>query len=94
MNSKHLLNTLYYISFNYISNGKSKLWVENELSKKVYIVDILDTNNSFLINWYYAIKYLNDEYETLDSEIRYYVDCYEGKKFFSEKGRDDVIING
>ena len=57
-------------------------------------MDILDSDNSFLINWYYAVKYLNDEYETTYREIQYYIECYEGKKSFSEKERDRVIVNG
>ena len=94
MNNNYLLNVLYNISYNYINKKKSKMWVEKELLKKVCIVDILDSDNSFLINWYYAVKYLNDEYETTDREIQYYIECYEGKKSFSEKERDRVIVNG
>ena len=94
MDNKHLLNILYKISFNYINGNKSKSWAENELIERIYIKDILDSNDIFLINWYYAIKYLNDEYETTDREIKYYIECYEGKKTFSKDKRDDVIING
>ena len=91
MDDIYLLNILYNISLNYISKKKNKSWVENELLKKVYILDVLNSNNSFLINWYYAVKYLNDEYETTDREIQYYIECYEGKKIFSEKERNRVI---
>ena len=91
MDDIYLLNILYNISLNYINKKKNKSWVENELLKKVYILDVLNSNNSFLINWYYAVKYLNDEYETTDREIQYYIECYEGKKIFSEKERNSVI---
>ena len=93
MNNLKLL--FYKISKDYLKGKTNRSETAYRLSESTdYFNDSRISEDPFLANWYFAIDHLSDEYETTDREIEYYIECYEGKKTFSEKERDDVIING
>ncbi|EGO64334.1 hypothetical protein [Acetonema longum] len=77
-----------------LTNQKTKEQTIKELAQRVDIVDVLDSKDDLIINGYYALKYLTDDYETTVFELIYLNDCFIGSKQFSEAERNRFIEDG
>ncbi len=91
MDKSKLLEVLHKLSIEYIEKIKSCEEIIMELATRININDIHNSDDELVIGGYYALKYLEDEYQTTDYEILYLIECFEGKRIFSQKDRNMFI---
>lgn len=78
----------------YLSNRMTKDEIVVKLVQEIDLREILNTNDELIINSYFALKYLGDDYETTEDELKYLYECLNGKRVFSQEERNQFIIDG
>lgn len=66
--------------------------IVNKLIHSVTISDLDEVDDEFLNDCYYAIYEMNEAgFETTEKEVVYLKECFDGKRIFSRKKRDEYI---
>lgn len=76
----------------YLNNAKDRKNIVKKLASKISVDEVLSLRDELLTSSYYALKYLDDDFQTPDCEIQYLKECFDGKRLFTQTERDKYII--
>lgn len=93
MSEKQIENILSDIVNKYISKQINSDEVQNHLMKNINPDEIYDIeDNKKITDCYFALKHLKETgYETMNAEIRYFSECFSGKREYSLEEKNVII---
>lgn len=93
MDRESYISVLKVLTEKYLFGEKDKEETVMGLIEQINFEEIINSKDELLINAYYALKYLEDEYETTISELRYMHECLTKKREFSKDDRNKFITD-
>ena len=95
MNNQEIKLVLSRIVYEYVNHNLDKKSAVEELIIKLNpeeIYEIEDDNE--IVDCYFAIKHLcEDGYETTFAEMKYFDECFNGKRKYSADEKNNFILN-
>jgi len=89
MNYKKLFRELIAT---YLEGSLTRADVSRRMTEEVPLDDICGDHRDLLPNCEHALRHMDDpDYYTVESELKYYLACLEGRREFSEVERDKAI---